>query len=99
MEGLLDAHQPGWRAELLHARFLPRITVTNAVPVPGRGLNGRPGVSVPGRPGVFLAGDWVGPEGFLVEAVGASAQQAATAVHRFLAAAGGRAATTAQHLG
>ncbi|HET8659628.1 MAG TPA: FAD-dependent oxidoreductase [Micromonosporaceae bacterium] len=93
LEGLLDAYQPGWRAELLHARFLPRITVTNAVPLPGPGLNGRPEVSVPGRPGVFLAGDWVGPDGFLADAVGASAQQAATAVGRFLAAAGGRVAT------
>lgn len=49
-------------------RFLARMPVTGAIPVAGAGLDGRALVEVEGRPGVFLAGDWVGPEGLLVDA-------------------------------
>jgi hypothetical protein len=35
---------------------------------------------VPGIPDLYLAGDWVGPEGFLVDASMASAQRAAQLV-------------------
>ena len=45
----------------------------------GGGLAGRPGVAVPDRPGTFVAGDWVGPEGHLADAVLASARAAALA--------------------
>lgn len=55
-----------------------------AIPVAaGGGLAGRPDVGVlgrlSGRPGVFVAGDWVGPEGHLADAVLASARAAAVA--------------------
>jgi len=42
----------------------------------GGGLGGRPAVASSDRPGVLLAGDWVGPEGLLLDAVAASATEA-----------------------
>lgn len=64
-------------------RYLHRMVACTAVPVASAGgLAGRPGVEVPDRPGVFVAGDWVGPEGHLADAVLASARAAArAAVH------------------
>ena len=44
------------------------------------GMAARPAVSVPERPGIYLAGDWVGPEGSLVDASFASAREAAHAI-------------------
>ena len=48
-------------------RFLPRMTVANHLPSPRNGLTGRPPVIVPDSPGVFIAGDWVGAEGWLAD--------------------------------
>ncbi len=48
-------------------RFLPRMTVAHHLPSPRQGLTGRPPVVVTGSPGVFIAGDWVGPEGWLAD--------------------------------
>lgn len=78
LEGLLDAVQPGWRAEVAQARFVPSFLVSNAL-VAARlgGTAGRPPAAVPGHPSVFLAGDWVGPEGHLADAALASAERAA----------------------
>jgi hypothetical protein len=86
LERLLDEYQPGWRAQLVHARYLPRMVVTNGLPVAGAGLAGRAEVSVPGQPGVFLAGDWVGRVGLLADAAAASAVRAAAAADRYLEA-------------
>ena len=44
------------------------------------GFAGRPGPRVPGLEDLYLAGDWVGPEGFLVDASAASARSAARSV-------------------
>lgn len=85
LEDALDRVQPGWRERLVHANFLPAMTVVHAAPDPQTGLAGRPGTDVAGIPGVHVAGDWVGPEGWLADAALASAEQA---VHRALA--GGR---------
>jgi phytoene dehydrogenase-like protein len=52
-------------ADIVSARFLPRMVVATLLPLPGTGLAGRPGAAVAGMPGVFAAGDWVGPEGWL----------------------------------
>ncbi|HSZ43617.1 MAG TPA: FAD-dependent oxidoreductase [Trebonia sp.] len=52
-------------ADIVSARFLPRMVVATLLPPPGTGLAGRPGAAVPGMPGVFAAGDWVGPAGWL----------------------------------
>jgi phytoene dehydrogenase-like protein len=68
------------------------MTTITAIPTPERGgLAGRPGPALPGVPGAYLAGDWVGPEGLLLDAALASAAAAARAAlaapRRTLAAA------------
>jgi phytoene dehydrogenase-like protein len=81
LEGLLDLIQPGWRGVIVHRRFLPDMIVMNALPLASSGgTQGRPGPEVPGVPGLFVAGDWVGEEGLLVDAALASAKQAATKI-------------------
>jgi phytoene dehydrogenase-like protein len=55
------------RDEVVVERFLPRMTVATHLPSPQQGLTGRPPVVVPDSPGVFIAGDWVGPEGWLAD--------------------------------
>lgn len=78
LEELLDAVQPGWRDLVVRRRFLPSIEAAGALPtVATAGLAGRPAVRVPEAAGVYLAGDWVGPEGYLVDASTASAREAA----------------------
>ena len=78
LEGLLDAAQPGWRQVLVKRQYLPRIEAVGALPLAANGgFAGRPDVAAPGIEGLYLAGDWVGPEGFLVDASVASAQRAA----------------------
>ncbi len=57
-------------------RFLPRMTVVNHLPLPCEGLTGRPPVVVPGSPGVFIAGDWVGPDGWLADCSLSSGERA-----------------------
>jgi phytoene dehydrogenase-like protein len=78
LETLLDLIQPGWRNEVVFKRFLPELTVYNAIPMASSGgLAGRPGPEVPDVPGLFIAGDWVGNEGLLADATLASARLAA----------------------
>jgi phytoene dehydrogenase-like protein len=78
MEGLLDLVQPGWRKVIVYRRMLPDMIVMNAIAtVQTEGTEGRPGPAVPDVPGLFVAGDWVGREGLLVDASLASAKQAA----------------------
>jgi hypothetical protein len=68
-------------------RYLHRMVACTAIATASAGgLAGRPTVDGPGRlagrPGTFVAGDWVGPEGHLADAVLASARSAAlAAVH------------------
>ena len=76
LEGLLDRIQPGWRDVLVHRRFLPSMTVSNALVTPSAQ---RPPVTT-GVRGLYLAGDWVGDEGLLSDAALASARAAARAV-------------------
>lgn len=78
LEQVLDLIQPGWRSLVVHRRFLPRLTVANALPVAqSGGKRGRPGSALPGRTQLFVAGDWVGPEAQLADAAMLSAKQAA----------------------
>jgi phytoene dehydrogenase-like protein len=78
LEDLLDAAQPGWREVLIERQYLPRIEAVGALPLAAEGgFAGRPDVVAPGIGGLYLAGDWVGPEGFLVDASVASARRAA----------------------
>jgi phytoene dehydrogenase-like protein len=81
LEGVLDLVQPGWRDVLVERRFLPAMTVANAlVTAASGGLAGRPGPEVPGLPNVLVVGDWVGPAGQLADATLASARQAAALI-------------------
>jgi len=78
LEGLVDLLQPGWREAVVYRRFLPDMTVANAIPLARRdGTRGRPNPSVNDVPGLFVVGDWVGDEGMLVDASLASASEAA----------------------
>jgi phytoene dehydrogenase-like protein len=81
LEDLLDAAQPGWRDVLVDRQYLPRIEAVGALPTAeSGGFAGRPGPRVPDIAGLYLAGDWVGPEGFLADASAASARSAARLV-------------------
>jgi phytoene dehydrogenase-like protein len=64
-------------------RFLLRMTVVGAVPTPAAGgLAGRPPIDSTGVPGVFVAGDWVGPRGWLADASLGSGEAAGQAAAR-----------------
>ncbi|MEO5924030.1 MAG: NAD(P)-binding protein [Bryobacteraceae bacterium] len=73
LEAFADLLMPGWRELVVHARFLPDMTVTHAIP----GVDGRQDVDALGVDGVRIAGDWVGPEGMLADAAVASGLRAA----------------------
>jgi phytoene dehydrogenase-like protein len=81
LEAVADAHQPGWRAQATLERFLPRQQALTAIATPATGgMAGRPAVDR--GDGLFIAGDWIGPEGWLVDsalASGAAAARAAVA--------------------
>jgi len=78
LEDLLELVQPGWRETVVYRRFLPDIIVMNAMPLARLdGTRGRPGPEVADVRGLFVAGDWVGKEGLLVDASLASAKLAA----------------------
>jgi phytoene dehydrogenase-like protein len=64
-------------------RFLLRMTVVGSVPTPASGgLAGRPAIDSTGLPGVFVAGDWVGPRGWLADAALSSGEAAGSAAAR-----------------
>lgn len=74
----------GWtgiaEVDVVARRSLLRVTTAETVPSPTTGgLPGRPPIEVPGRSGILVCGDWVGPEGLLVDASIASAQRAGAA--------------------
>jgi phytoene dehydrogenase-like protein len=86
LEGWLDRLQPGWRDVLVERQWLPAMVATQALPTAAAGgLAGRPGPRVPDAPGVFVVGDWVGPEGMLLDASLASAESAIGAACEALA--------------
>jgi len=76
LEEVLERAQPGWRSHVASTRFLPAMTVVNALPLASaRGV--RAPVAVADVPRLFVAGDWVGDEGMLLDAALASASRAA----------------------
>jgi phytoene dehydrogenase-like protein len=81
LEAMADTVQPGWRERLIFDRFLPRMVPVSAIAsAETGGLAGRP--EVDRGDGLYLAGDWVGPEGWLVDAAIASGAAAAAAALR-----------------
>lgn len=83
-ELMAHAERAGIAAEHVRdVRYLHRMTAVEAIAAAAHGgLPGRPGVADSGVTGVFLAGDWVGPRGHLLDAVMASAEEAATRAGR-----------------
>jgi phytoene dehydrogenase-like protein len=78
LESWLDMTQPDWRDDLVERRYLPNLTVYNALVTAAQGgPAGRPGPEVPGVVGLYVAGDWVGPAGTLSSASLWSARLAA----------------------
>jgi phytoene dehydrogenase-like protein len=78
LEELADEVQPGWREEATLERFLPRMVAVSAIATAAAGgLSGRPGIDR--GDGLYLAGDWIGDEGWLVDAALASGAAAAAA--------------------
>jgi hypothetical protein len=87
LERVLDLAQPGWRDELVERRSLPDMNVASALPAAEHGgLSGRPAADATGMAGVFVAGDWVGSEGWLSDGSLASAKRAAELAIEYLAA-------------
>lgn len=79
-ERLLDRVRPGWRERARFVEFRARLQTAYDQPQAARGgLAGRAPIELEGRDRIFVAGDWVGPEGVLADAVVASAVAAATA--------------------
>jgi phytoene dehydrogenase-like protein len=76
LEQFADLLAPGWRDRVTIARFLPNMTASHAIAAP----EGRPAVDALAEQGVFLAGDWLGPENMLTDAVVSSALRAASMV-------------------
>ena len=63
---------------IVDSRYLHRMTVVGGMATAsGGGMPGRPGVADTGQRNVFLAGDWVGPTGHLLDASMSSARDAA----------------------
>jgi phytoene dehydrogenase-like protein len=91
LEALADLVQPGWRDAVIEARFLPKMTVAEALPTPlSRQTTSRPSARSAELDGLYLAGDWVGEEGWLADASFASARAAARACIADLARGGAR---------
>ncbi len=83
LETLMDLVQSGWRKAVVYRRFLPDMVVMNAIATAEQGGTvGRPSAQVEDVPGLFIAGDWVGSEGLLVDASLASAKEAAELIVR-----------------
>ena len=80
------AARAGITAEhIVEQRSLHRMTVAGALPTAALGgLPGRPAATASGVDGVFLAGDWVGPRGHLLDASLASAEDAVAAAVRLV---------------
>jgi uncharacterized protein with NAD-binding domain and iron-sulfur cluster len=70
--------QPGWRDAIVERRFLPHILGSSLLPLASQGgLANRPTYQSPDVPNVYLAGDWVGARGYLVDASFDSARESA----------------------
>ena len=81
LEGVLDHLQPGWRDVVVERRFLPHMVAASALATATEGgIRSRPGPAVAEVQNLYLAGDWIGAEGWLADASLASAAAAARLV-------------------
>jgi phytoene dehydrogenase-like protein len=81
LETALETALPGWRDDVVDVRYVPRSMVAGDEPrCATRGAAGRPDVAAPGVAGLAMAGDWVGPRGYLFDAAVASGHAAAGAL-------------------
>jgi phytoene dehydrogenase-like protein len=88
LEELLDLAQPGWRAEVVHDQYLPRITAIERLDLAREGgSRGRPSVDAAGLPGVAITGDWVQGGAWLADASIGSARAAAQSIAAHLSPA------------
>lgn len=79
-DAILDRLQPGWRAHLVARRLMRELVVMHDLPRATRGgLPGRTRGDAAGISNLWLAGDWIGPVGMLVDGAFASARAAANA--------------------
>jgi phytoene dehydrogenase-like protein len=62
--------------DIVEERFLADMVVTHLLPSPEQGLAGRPDVTSTGAVNLYLAGDWVGPTGWLADAAMTSGRRA-----------------------
>lgn len=76
LEQFLKRVQPGWEKHVISKRYLPNITVTNSIMKKQKS-------EMEHIPGLFIAGDWVGTEGMLVDSSFFSAKQAAMSIIEF----------------
>lgn len=83
LENLMDTLQPGWRKFVVKERFLPNMIVYNAIVTAEQGgIYGRPDVKIPDVENIYIVGDWIGPQGLLVDASLSSAKRAAQYILR-----------------
>jgi phytoene dehydrogenase-like protein len=81
LESFIEQVQPGFREFQVHRRYLPQMTVVgDLAPASEGGLLGRTACHDPQWPGLWLAGDWVGSQGFLADASFASAREVARGI-------------------
>ncbi len=82
---LLERAQPGWQEHALYTRFLPRMVVSNALPL-AKSWGKRAPSAVADASGLFCSGDWAADSGMLADAAVASANVAGVLARGTLAA-------------
>ncbi len=75
LENFLNLLQPGWKKHVISQRFLPKMTVANALPSLEL-MSKYPNSQINDIRGMYVAGDWVGNEGLLVNKSLESAKKA-----------------------
>lgn len=88
LERFCELLQPGWKRQVVERRYLPAMTVVNALVAAGAA---RPPSAVAGVSGLWVAGDWVGEEGMLADSALASAREAGKAAAVYVGACRGEA--------
>ncbi|WP_088041467.1 NAD(P)/FAD-dependent oxidoreductase [Bacillus sp. EAC] len=82
LEGFLDYIQPGWRNFVVSRRFLPKLTVSNAIKRPLNNQDLKPNYEEVGIDGIYVAGDWVGNTEILLNASLISAKNATNYINQ-----------------